>query len=491
MIESVEGMLIICKREFAYLQTRSQPWQNGIVEQAVLRCDQFRDNGVKAVETLVNLYHDHIKVLQTRAQQVLARFELDAMLIHSGELLTVFLDDHTYPFKVNPQFKAWLPVTSVPHCWLWIDGVNKPKLWFYSPVDYWHKVEPLPQSFWTSEMEIVALRNADDINQLLPAQRQNVAYIGPVPERASQIGIKSASVNPQGVIDFLHYHRAYKTDYELHCMRQAQKSAVTGHRAAKEAFLSGMSEFDINVAYLSATGHRDIDVPYGNIVALNEHASILHYTQLDHLPPEQSRSFLLDAGTEYNGYAADLTRTYAAHGDSEFAQLIKDMNSEELALIGTMKAGVRYTEYHQQMHQRLARLLVKHQLIKGLSEEAIVANDLTGPFMPHGIGHPLGLQVHDVAGFMQDDSGTHLAAPRQYPWLRCTRIMEPRMVVTIEPGLYFIDSLLAPWREGKFSQHFDWGRIDALKPYGGIRIEDNIVIHPHSVENMTRDLKLA
>lgn len=442
------------------------------------------------MESLVTLYQGHLKTLQERAQQVLARFKLDAMLIHSGELMTVFLDDHHYPFKVNPQFKAWVPVTSVPNCWLWIDGVNKPKLWFYSPVDYWHKVEPLPQSFWTDEVELIALTSAEDIDRLLPAQRQSVAYIGPVPQRAAQLGIKSDLINPQGAIDFLHYYRSYKTDYELYCLREAQKSAVVGHKAAKEAFLSGMSEFDINNAYLSATGHRDTDVPYGNIIALNEHAAVLHYTQLDLLPPEHSRSFLIDAGTEYNGYAADLTRTYAAHDDNEYAQLIKAMNTEELALIDTLKAGVRYSEYHQQMHQRLAKLLLKFQLVKGISEEAMIADDLTGPFMPHGLGHPLGLQVHDVAGFMQDDKGTHLPAPAQYPFLRCTRVLEPGMVLTIEPGIYFIDSLLAPWREGKFSHYFDWDRIDALKPYGGIRIEDNVVIQQNGVENMTRDLKL-
>ena len=96
------------------------------------------------------------------------------------------------------------------------------------------------------------------------------------------------------------------------------------------------------------------------------------------------------------------------------------MNKEELALIATLKAGVRYTDYHLQMHQRIARLLLKFELVQGLSEETLVAENLTGPFMPHGLGHPLGL-VHDVAGFMQDDSGTHLAAPSQYPYLRCTR----------------------------------------------------------------------
>ena len=156
-----------------------------------------------------------------------------------------------------------------------------------------------------------------------------------------------------------------------------------------------------------------------------------------------------------------------------------------------MKAGTSYIDYHIQFHQRIAKLLRKHQLVTDMSEEAMVENDLTGPFMPHGIGHSLGLQVHDVAGFMQDDTGTHLAAPSKYPYLRCTRIIEPRMVLTIEPGIYFIESLLAPWREGPFSKHFNWQKIDAMKPFGGIRIEDNVVVHENSIENMTRDLKLA
>lgn len=98
------------------------------------------------MESLAALYKNHIVTLQERTRDVLARFQMDALLIHSGELVNVFLDDHPYPFKVNPQFKAWVPVTQVPNCWLLVDGVNKPKLWFYLPVDYWHNVEPLPTS---------------------------------------------------------------------------------------------------------------------------------------------------------------------------------------------------------------------------------------------------------------------------------------------------------------------------------------------------------
>lgn len=443
------------------------------------------------MNSLATLYKTHLATLQQRAQQILQRTQFDALLIHSGELLTVCFDDHHYPFKVNPHFKAWLPLTDLPHCWLWIDGVNKPKLWFYSPVDYWHQTTPLPQSYWTEEIEIIMLRDHHLIAQQLPLSANKAAYIGPSIQRAEQLGIQPDAINPQRVINYLHYHRSYKTDYELSCMREAQKRAVAGHQAAKEAFLSGMSEFDINLAYLTATGHRDHDVPYSNIIALNEHAAILHYTNLDAQPPEQRKSFLIDAGADYNGYAADVTRSYAANGDTLYGQLIRELNSEQLAVIDTLKSGARFSDYHHDMHYRIAKILLNNHLVKDISPEAMVAENLTGPFLPHGLGHLLGLQVHDVAGFMQNDHGEHLAAPSRYPHLRCTRIIEPRMVLTIEPGLYFIESLLSPWREGSYRHHFDWDRIHSLQPFGGIRIEDNIIIHEHHTENMTRDLRLA
>jgi len=443
------------------------------------------------MESLSTFYKEHIATLQARALEILQRNQLDALLIHSGEAMTTFLDDHDYPFKVNPQFKAWVPVTQVPNCWLWIDGVNPPKLWFYSPVDYWHSVEPLPDAFWTKEVNVLPLANAGDIKGLLPADLKRVAYIGYCQDRALDFGITADNINPKAVLDYLHYHRAYKTSYEVACMREAQKIAVNGHRSAKEAFLSGMSEFDINLAYLSATGQRENDVPYGNIVALNEHAAVLHYTTLQQNPPAHLHSILIDAGAEYNGYAADITRTYAAQPEGDFAALIHDLNTEQQSLIASIKTGVRYTDYHVQMHHRIAKLLKAHKLVVDISEEAMVEQNLTGPFLPHGLGHPLGLQVHDVGAFMQDEHGTSLAAPSQYPYLRCTRVVQPGMVLTIEPGLYFIDSLLAPWRESPLSKHFAWDRIKAMKPYGGIRIEDNIVIHDKHIENMTRDLKLA
>ncbi len=441
-------------------------------------------------KSLAALFKQHLSQLQYRAQQAMATHDLDGIVIHSGEELIQFRDDHGYPFKVDPQFKHWVPVTQNPHCWLWIDGVSKPKLAFYAPIDYWHKVDPLPDTFWSGEFDIVPLRHKDHIRDFLPPHLEKIAYLGSAEDRAIELGFAPAHCNPIKLINYLDYYRNNKTDYELYSMRMAQDIAVKGHHCARDAFYRGASEFEINHAYLLVTGQRDTTVPYGNIVALNEHAAILHYTRLAAHSPANRYSFLLDAGAEYHGYAADITRSYAFNTSSLYAELVKSLDQHQQQLIQTLAVGRCYTDYNKQMHQRLAQLLIESNLMQGISEAALVEQNITSAFMPHGLGHLLGLQVHDVAGFMQNDQGNCQPAPAEYPWLRCTKILEPRMVMTIEPGLYFIESLLMPWRNSALSKHFNWTAIDALKPYGGIRIEDNIVIWDDRIENMTRDRHL-
>lgn len=91
-------------------------------------------------------------------------------------------------------------------------------------------------------------------------------------------------------------------------------------------------------------------------------------------------SFLIDAGAEYNGYAADITRTYAAKNNDEFANLINGLDSKQQILIDTIKTGIRYTKYHQQMHQHIASLLLDHGIICNISVETMIEKGLTTPF---------------------------------------------------------------------------------------------------------------
>ena len=98
--------------------------------------------------------------------------------------------------------------------------------------------------------------------------------------------------------------------------------------------------------------------------------------------------------------------------------------------------------------------------------------------------------LFSVGGFMSDERGTHISAPDVHPFLRCTRTIEARQVMTIEPGLYFIESLLADLKATDNAQYINWDKVEQFKKFGGIRIEDNIIVHQGHVENMTRDAGL-
>lgn len=438
------------------------------------------------MENLAPLYVNHIQEQTRRVADVLAREQLRGLAIHSGQYRRQFLDDINYPFKVNPHFKAWLPVLDNPNCWILTNGQEKPVLVFYRPEDFWHKVSDVPESFWTEHFDIKLLTKAEKVADLLPKNLDGWAYIGEHLDVADVLGFKSR--NPDGVMNYLHWHRSFKTDYELECMREANRIAVIGHNAAREAFYKGASEFEIQQQYLSAIGQGENDVPYGNIIALNQNAAILHYTALEHSNPAQRLSFLIDAGASFHGYASDITRTYAFEKNA-FDDLIKAMDKLQRELVELIRPGMRFTELHLATHDKLAALMLEMHIATG-DKDALVEQGVTSAFFPHGLGHMLGLQVHDVAGFANDERGTHLAAPAEHPFLRCTRVLAPRHVLTIEPGFYIIDSLLAALKNDGRSALVNWDMVDTLRPFGGIRIEDNVIVHQERNENMTRDLGL-
>src|SRR5690606_24271532 len=129
----------------------------------------------------------------------------------------------------------------------------------------------------------------------------------------------------------LDFDRAVKTPYEAECIRRAATAAARGHRAVAQLFAPGVSEFDLHVEYCRASGQREIDLPYSNIIALNEHAAVLHYQNSRRRAPAVSRSLLIDAGAQHNGYACDITRTWH-RGDGRFAALCEAMERLQQSL---------------------------------------------------------------------------------------------------------------------------------------------------------------
>jgi Xaa-Pro dipeptidase len=163
------------------------------------------------------------------------------------------------------------------------------------------------------------------------------------------------------------------------------------------------------------------------------------------------------------------------------------MDALQQRLCAGIRAGRDYREVHLEAHRAIGALLQESGLVHCDADTA-VAERVTSVFFPHGIGHLLGLQVHDVAGLAADPEGTReIPRPDGHPFLRLTRVLEPGFVVTVEPGLYFIDLLLEQARADGRGRHIRWDAVDRLKPFGGIRIEDDVACTAGAPENLTRD----
>lgn len=426
-----------------------------------------------------SLYREHLEMIKARADAALEKGGFDHLLVASGVEKFEFLDDRPYPFRLNPQFKAWLPLTRHPHCWIAYTPGRTPVLVYFQPDDYWHVPPNPPAGVWVEHFDIRVVSDPAQIAQHLPRDG-----------RAAIIGEADAAVpgfvpnDPKVVVDYLHFHRASKTGWELDRMRAAQRRAVPGHLAARAAFRAGASEMEIHAAYLRATGHTDLDLPYTNIVCLNEHAAVLHYQYKDATAPARSRTLLIDAGAEVDGYNADITRTWG-DGDERFERLVAAVDAEQQALCGLVRAGTDYRELHLQAHLRLGNALRTLGIVD-MDPGDMLAAGVTSTFFPHGLGHPIGLQVHDVAGF-QDEDGVVIPRPDGHPHLRMTRTLAPGMVVTIEPGIYFIPMLLEQLRGKPQARHVDWNLVDHFLPFGGVRIEDEVHCTGGDPENLTRD----
>ena len=431
--------------------------------------------------SLDQLFEPHLKVLMRRTDRALAQSGFDALVIYAGRAPMLFLDDQDYPFKVNPQFKAWVPIIDNPRCVLVYAPGSRPTVLFYQPNDFWHKPAKVPTAAWTAAVNLIVM---DDDHKASAhwAKLGRVAFIGP---DAPASDADPKSVNPKDLMALLDYDRAVKTPYELACLRQASELGARGHTAAFAAFSRGGSEYDAHMSYLEACKLREEEMPYNNIVAYNENAAVLHYQHLARSTPAPLRSFLIDAGAQYRGYAADITRTYA-RSSGRFADLVQAMDKAQLALCSEIVAGRDYRDVHLSAHRILGDVMQQVGLIK-LPGQAALESGVTAVFFPHGIGHLLGLQVHDVGGVMGDAKGHERERPKGHPYLRLTRMLEPGVVVTVEPGIYLIESLLAAAHADERRAHIDWTVVEELKPYGGVRIEDNVAATTHKPENMTRD----
>jgi Xaa-Pro dipeptidase len=440
------------------------------------------------LEELEKAYLGHIADLVVRYAPILASAEVDSVVIHSGSpLKRTEFDDQFWPLRITPHFQHWLPLAQAD-CALVISPGRKPLLAWFKSTSYWES-PPEPESrYFERAMDVRSVDDVTSIKALIPAGR--VAFIGEARAQAISWGIDETRVNPANLVGPLDRLRAFKTAYEVMCLAEANRKAAAGHAAALAAFRSGgASELEMHLRFLEATGQDDPETPYKNIVAEGPHAATLHHVTYDKRPSSRTaQSLLVDAGATYMGYCSDITRTWVK-GDgaiaSAYGHLVDRVEKMQQGLCGAIKLGLPYEELHEESHRQAAAILRDIGVAKGSLDEIIQSN-LTRSFYPHGLGHSLGLQCHDV--------GCALVKPKENnPYLRNTSIIGERQVFTVEPGIYFIEGLLAKLRASPQAGLVDWALVKELSVMGGVRIEDDIVVTAPSAEgsvarNLTREV---
>jgi Xaa-Pro dipeptidase len=439
------------------------------------------------VRPAARLYRPHIEALSARYDAALENTGFDAVLIGAGVPVPVHRDDQDYPYRPEPLLLQWAPLAAHPGSALLYRPERKPLLLVLEPEDFWHQPAPIPRGPWQKTLDVRVMRRRDDIRKHLPAKKRRLAVLGaPLQWRGMAL---PGTLNPKALLTHLDYDRAFKTPWEVACIQVATALGLAGHRAVRQAFAAGCSEYEMGLIFLAACGQTDDELPYPAIVAMNRNGATLHYQHRDRqrLPARERHSLLLDAGCTCGGYASDITRTHAAHR-GEFNRMVRDLDRAQQRLCGLVRPGVAFPELQLAAHREIATLLARWDLVR-MAPEDMVARRVTDAFLPHGLGHLLGLQVHDVGGGLASRRGGELARPKRFPRLRLTRPLADGMVITIEPGLYFIDSLLARLRRSRLARRVNWRLLASLRRYGGIRIEDNVLVTPTGHRNLTRELE--
>ncbi|GAA5927621.1 hypothetical protein JCM3775_006035 [Rhodotorula graminis] len=420
--------------------------------------------------------------------------------------------DAEEPFRQEANFK-WLSGCDVPgsaltieyeheggdqvdpsrvHTRLWLPDVDEAEV-------MWCGLPPAPEELAKS-LNLTSIQRGWTPAALYPPKPQAdvPTFLHTLPLVSPPTTIMARINGPKHTTDYLekalHYARRYKSPKEVELMTKASEITAGAHKNLMRLVGSGHvsdenaaeAEF---VSFCRRNGSKH--QAYSPIMAAGTSAGTLHYVDNDRPFPSEPTLLLVDAGADYNCYAADVTRCIPLGNGGRFTKECKEIYelvlNMQYAAFEQIKPGANWEQIQRLMHDVLARGFLKLGIFKvdGAREEEAVRklldSGLTSAFYPHGVGHLLGLDVHDVGGL--PDEGRHKTDPL-LKYLRLRYPLEEGFVVTVEPGCYFNEHLFAPFKNSDMVDH------DVLARYryvGGVRIEDNLLITADGFRNLTPD----
>lgn len=428
-----------------------------------------------------------------RRNKLIQSFDSGILLFLGNQESSMNFKDNVYPFRQDSSF-------------LYYFGINRPDLNAVIDVDsgksilfgddlsldyiVWMGNQPTMQDFCDQsdiEQHLPAKHIFDfiktaqtknrDIHFLPPYRPENQIFLKALTGISFAEQKEKASVQ---LIKAIVAMRSIKTNEEIVEMEKAVNLSVDMHEAVIKAAREGIMESELTGIAAGLAMRNDSTTSYpiilskdGHILHNHYHGNMIHKGDL----------ILADMGAEVkSGYAGDLTRTFPA--GQEFTQQQKEIYEivlqAEIQSINELMPGKKYKDVHLNASSIITSGLKALGLMKGDTEEAVMAG-AHALFFPHGLGHQIGLDVHDMEDLGENYVGYDEETKRSTQFglrsLRFGKALTKRNVITVEPGIYFIPALIEQWKAKKL--HADFINYDKLKPYmnfGGIRIEDNVLI---------------
>ncbi|ODQ64789.1 hypothetical protein NADFUDRAFT_52412 [Nadsonia fulvescens var. elongata DSM 6958] len=298
-------------------------------------------------------------------------------------------------------------------------------------------------------------------------------------------GYESLVTVSETLMESLDEARLIKDEFELNLMRHAAKITDNSHYAVMSALPIEKNEGHIHAEFIyhsmrQGSKHQS----YDPVCCSGTNNSTLHYVKNDE-DLDGRQLVLIDAGAEWKNYASDVTRSFPIDGEwsKEAREIYETVFDMQKQCIKAVKPGAHWDELHILSHT----ILIKHFLALGIfksdfSIEEILKSRVSCSFLPHGLGHLLGLDTHDVGG-----KPNYLDEDIMFRYLRLRRDLQAGMVVTVEPGVYFNHFIIDPYvKDEKTSKFFDEAILAKYWAVGGIRLEDDIIVTPAGYENITK-----
>lgn len=418
----------------------------------------------------------------------------DGLILLSGGTEVARNNDVNYVFRQHSDF-LYLTGAEEPRFHLLLDPKRRNDALLIPRIDADHRVwlGHVPGPAEAKQLYGVdKVYYADEAERVLASVKKGYRRCYADPFAWKRFGKKLASLSnaPARLSDALQTLRVCKTPGEIKLLQRASDVSRNAHLAVMRAAKPGVREFELQaeferVCMKSGLKHQG----YPPIVAAGVNGAVLHYHHNNSVL-KNGDMLLIDAAAECGGYAADITRTYPING--RFSRRQKDIYSIVLEAqkrcIERSRPGVLSGDLHILSMRIIAEGLKSLGLLRGTIDELVLSGAVR-LFYPHGLTHTLGLDVHDTMG----GKARQIPTPKHIR-LRFNARLEPGFVITMEPGIYFNDALINDKeRRAKLRKLVDFPKVERFLDFGGVRIEDDIVIQrsgpPLNLTTVPKEIK--